>query len=113
MLPSGNDAAFCLAKYFGKFLFEKKGYTEKHKTLIYAQQNVILVCFISFKKRKKIFNIFFFVLLGNNDAKPNNVESAEGLTTGMSSDPYEASVSAALSSMNINSEAAAMGKSDF
>ena len=34
MLPSGNDAAFVLAKHFGKFLFEKKGYTEKHKTLI-------------------------------------------------------------------------------
>ena len=54
---------------------------------------------------------FFSSFLGNNDAKPNNVESAgEGLvagTSGMSSDPYEASVSAALSSMNINSEAEA------
>ena len=29
MLPSGNDAAFALAKYFGKFLFNKKGYGEK------------------------------------------------------------------------------------
>ena len=37
----------------------------------------------------------------NNDAKPNNVESAiaSGSNTG---DPYAASVSAALSSMNIN-----------
>ena len=56
---------------------------------------------------------FFSSFLGNNDAKPNNVESAgEGLvagTSGMSSDPYEASVSAALSSMNINSEAASQG----
>ena len=34
MLPSGNDAGFCLAKHFGKFLFEKKGYTEYHKTRI-------------------------------------------------------------------------------
>ena len=34
MLPSGNDAAFCLAKYFGKFLFAKKGYTEHHKKRI-------------------------------------------------------------------------------
>ena len=34
MLPSGNDAAFCLAKHFGKFLFEKKGYTEHHKNRI-------------------------------------------------------------------------------
>ena len=34
MLPSGNDAAFCLAKHFGKFLFEKKGYTEHHKSRI-------------------------------------------------------------------------------
>ena len=58
------------------------------------------------------FKLWFF-FSGNNDAKPNNVESAgEGLvagTSGMSSDPYEASVSAALSSMNINSEAAAQG----
>jgi D-alanyl-D-alanine carboxypeptidase len=29
MLPSGNDAAFALAKHFGKFLFARKGYTEK------------------------------------------------------------------------------------
>lgn len=29
MLPSGNDAAFSLAKHFGKFLFAKKGYTDK------------------------------------------------------------------------------------
>jgi len=28
MLPSGNDAAFALAKFFGKLLFERKGYTE-------------------------------------------------------------------------------------
>jgi serine-type D-Ala-D-Ala carboxypeptidase (penicillin-binding protein 5/6) len=28
MLPSGNDAAFALAKHFGKMLFNKKGYTE-------------------------------------------------------------------------------------
>ena len=59
------------------------------------------------------FKLWFFFFSGNNDAKPNNVESAgEGLvagTSGMSSDPYEASVSAALSSMNINSEAAAQG----
>ena len=34
MLPSGNDAAFVLAKHFGKFLFEKKQYSERHKTLI-------------------------------------------------------------------------------
>jgi D-alanyl-D-alanine carboxypeptidase len=29
MLPSGNDAAFALAKYFGKLLFVKKGYNDK------------------------------------------------------------------------------------
>ena len=61
----------------------------------------------------EIFKFWLFLFSGNNDAKPNNVESAgEGLvagTSGMSSDPYEASVSAALSSMNINSEAAAQG----
>ena len=34
MLPSGNDAAFVLAKHFGKFLFEKKQYNERHKTQI-------------------------------------------------------------------------------
>ena len=34
MLPSGNDAAFVLAKHFGKFLFAKKEYTERHKTTI-------------------------------------------------------------------------------
>ena len=34
MLPSGNDAAFCMAKYFGKFLFTKRGYDERHKKRI-------------------------------------------------------------------------------
>ena len=29
MLPSGNDAAFVLAKFFGKLIFEKKGYDER------------------------------------------------------------------------------------
>ena len=29
MLPSGNDAAFVLAKYFGRLIFEKKGYDER------------------------------------------------------------------------------------
>lgn len=29
LLPSGNDAAFCLASYFGKMCFNKFGYTEK------------------------------------------------------------------------------------
>ena len=65
------------------------------------------------KMSVKDSNYDFLSFSGNNDAKPNNVESAgEGLvagTSGMSSDPYEASVSAALSSMNINSEAAAQG----
>ena len=63
------------------------------------------------------FKLWLFSFSGNNDAKPNNVESAvEGLlagTSGMSSDPYEASVSAALSSMNINSEAAAQGNNIY
>lgn len=34
MLPSGNDAAVVLGKHFGKFLFEKKGYTHVHKVRI-------------------------------------------------------------------------------
>ena len=58
-----------------------------------------------------------FSFSGNNDAKPNNIESAVedlvGAASGMSSDPYEASVSAALSSMNINSEAAAQGNNIY
>ena len=29
MLPSGNDAAFALAKFFGKMIFERKGYDDK------------------------------------------------------------------------------------
>ena len=44
----------------------------------------------------------------NNDAKPNNVESA---ASGSNADPYAASVSAALSSMNINAEGGAPNNS--
>ena len=29
MLPSGNDAAFVLAKHFGRLIYEKRGYDEK------------------------------------------------------------------------------------
>ena len=29
MLPSGNDAAFALAKFFGRMIFEKRGYDDK------------------------------------------------------------------------------------
>ena len=29
MLPSGNDAAFSLAKFFGKMIFERRGYDDK------------------------------------------------------------------------------------
>ena len=46
----------------------------------------------------------------NNDAKPNNVESA---ASGSNADPYAASVSAALSSMNINAEGGANNRYDF
>ena len=44
--------------------------------------------------------------LDNNDAKPNNVESAASASGANAGDPYAASVSAALSSMNINPGAA-------
>jgi len=44
--------------------------------------------------------------IDNNDAKPNNVESAASASGANAGDPYAASVSAALSSMNINPGAA-------
>ena len=38
MLPSGNDAAFALAKYFGKLIFDRKGYGEKDINRIRSYQ---------------------------------------------------------------------------
>jgi len=38
MLPSGNDAAFVLAKYFGRLVFEKKGYDERDQVRIRSYQ---------------------------------------------------------------------------
>ena len=38
LLPSGNDAAFVLAKHFGRLLFEKKGYDEKDMQRIRSYQ---------------------------------------------------------------------------
>lgn len=38
MLPSGNDAAFVLAKYFGRLIFEKKGYDERDMQRIKSYQ---------------------------------------------------------------------------
>lgn len=32
MLPSGNDAAFALARHFGSFIFESRDYGQKEKT---------------------------------------------------------------------------------
>jgi D-alanyl-D-alanine carboxypeptidase len=34
MLPSGNDASFVLAQHFGRMVYDKWGYTEKHNRLI-------------------------------------------------------------------------------
>ena len=31
MLPSGNDAAFALAKYFGKMIFRNRNYGDKER----------------------------------------------------------------------------------
>ena len=45
---------------------------------------------------------FVYHFSDNNDAKPNNVESAASSAGANAGDPYAASVSAALSSMNIN-----------
>ena len=38
MLPSGNDAAFVLAKYFGRLIYEKRGYDEKDQIRIRSYQ---------------------------------------------------------------------------
>ena len=38
MLPSGNDAAFALAKYFGKLIYDKRGYGEKEMQKIRSYQ---------------------------------------------------------------------------
>lgn len=38
MLNSGNDAGFVLAKHFGKFLYKKKGYTERDQATIRSYQ---------------------------------------------------------------------------
>ena len=38
MLPSGNDAAFALSKFFGKMIFEKRGYDEKDMHRIRSYQ---------------------------------------------------------------------------
>ena len=77
-----------------------------------------LFCYLFFSCALNIHSINS--ALGNNDAaKPNNVESASeaaeagnaaantaAAASAASKDPYAASVSAALSSMNINSVAA-------
>ena len=38
LLPSGNDAGFVLAKYFGRLIFEKRGYDEKDMARIRSFQ---------------------------------------------------------------------------
>jgi D-alanyl-D-alanine carboxypeptidase len=38
MLPSGNDAAFALARHFGSFIFESRDYGLKEKTSIQSFQ---------------------------------------------------------------------------
>lgn len=38
MLPSGNDAAFALARHFGSFIFESRDYGQKEKTSIQSFQ---------------------------------------------------------------------------
>ena len=38
LLPSGNDAAFVLAKYFGRLIYEKKNYDERDQARIRSYQ---------------------------------------------------------------------------
>ena len=38
MLPSGNDAAFSLAKFFGKMIFTKRNWGEKQMNTIKSYQ---------------------------------------------------------------------------
>ena len=38
LLPSGNDAAFVLAKYFGRLVYDKKGYDERDIARIRSYQ---------------------------------------------------------------------------
>ena len=38
MLPSGNDAAFALAKFFGKLIFTKRNYGDKDIARIKSYQ---------------------------------------------------------------------------
>ena len=81
MLPSGNDAAFVLAKHFGKFLFEKKGYTEKHKTLIRSFEFDWHGSFVKYFLKEMNEQASQLKMTNTNWDTPHGMGNRENLTT--------------------------------
>ena len=81
MLPSGNDAAFVLAKYFGKMLFEKKGYTEKEKTRIKSFEFDNHNIFVKYFLREMNEQAAALGMKNTNWDSPHGLANKENLTT--------------------------------
>ena len=81
MLPSGNDAAFVLAKYFGKMLFEKKGYTEKDKTRIWSFEFNNHDTFVKYFLREMNELARGLGMKNTNWDSPHGLNNKESLTT--------------------------------
>jgi len=81
MLPSGNDAAFVLAKYFGRMLFEKKGYDERDMQRIRSYQFNYHPYFVKYFLKQMNENAMSLKLLNTFFDSPHGLMNPQNVST--------------------------------
>ena len=81
MLPSGNDAAFVLAKYFGKLLFEKKGYGNKEMTKIRSYQFNYHPYFVKYFLKQMNDHAATLKMVNSNFDSPHGLMNIQNVST--------------------------------
>lgn len=81
MLPSGNDAAFVLAKYFGRLLFEKKGYDEKDMQRIRSYQFNYHPYFVKYFLKQMNDNAVALKLMNTFFDSPHGLMNPQNVST--------------------------------
>lgn len=81
MLPSGNDAAFALAKFFGKMIFIKKGYDDKDIQRIRSYQFNYHPYFVKYFLNQMNANAAHLKLTNTNFDSPHGLQNITNVST--------------------------------
>ena len=81
MLPSGNDAAFALAKYFGKLIFDRKGYTEKDMQKIRSFQFNYHPYYVKYFLKQMNDNATSLKMTNSNFDSPHGLMNIQNMST--------------------------------